>query len=67
MRLSKESSTVLPAEGRAMGFSTDTLLRVGGFFNHKVGTGAYGDDIEDSFMIKLGAEYYDTLYAKPYP
>jgi RHS repeat-associated protein len=52
---------LLGAQGRAMGFPTDTLLRAGGFFNHRVGPGDYGDDIEDSFMIKLGAEYYDGL------
>ncbi len=42
-----------------MGFSIDTLLRGGGYTNHTIGTGAYGDDIEDSFMIELGAGYYD--------
>jgi hypothetical protein len=52
---------LLGAEGRAMGFSTDVLLRVGGYFNTGVGTGAYGDYIEDSFMIELGADYSDGL------
>jgi RHS repeat-associated protein len=52
---------LLGAEGRAMGFSTDVLLRVGGYFNAGVGTGAYGDYIEDSFMIELGADYSDGL------